>query len=181
MPALTQQKEALQGLKSSLLSALTNPCEPTMAANPLVKLRWKTRMHLHHHRHHHIDSIRALSVGASPLHWWRTKRPRNLRRSDVRILRARLFRTETVADLDWFRAATGDAAAAIGVAIRAMHTAGMTNSAVDAALSAVLCCALEGDPTAPVVICSALNRRRRFDPRCAELCRIWQRTALTSA
>lgn len=134
-----------------------------------------------HHLHHRTGSIQILSRGASPLHWWRTKTPRNLRRSDVRILRTLLLRTDTVADLDWLKAATGDAAAAIGVAVRAMQTVGMTNPAVDVALSAVLCCALEGDPAAPAVIRSALNRRSRFDPRCADLSRIWRRIGTDSA
>ena len=142
---------------------------------PFVTLSWGTCMHLQHHRKH-SRSIRVLPHKASPLHWWRTRRPRSFRRSDVRILRTCLLRSDTVADLDWLSAATGDAAAAAGVAIRAMHTAGMTNSVVDTALSAVLCCALEGDPTAPIILRSALNRRSRFDPSCTELSRIWRKS-----
>lgn len=128
-----------------------------------------------HHQLKHISPTRALLREEKPLHWWRTRAPRSLRRSDIRVLRAHLLRTP-VADLDWFRAATGDAAAAIAVAIRAMQTAGMTNPVVDAALSAVLCCALEGDSASPVVILSALNRRSRFDSRSAELSRFWRRS-----
>jgi len=143
--------------------------------NAACKFQLETRMHLHHHRRH-IGSIRALPCEASPLHWWRMRGPRSLRRSDVRILRGHLLCTEAMNDPDWFRAATGDAAAAIGVAMRTMHATGMTNPSVDVALSAVLCCALEGDPATPAVIRSALNRRSRFDPRCSELSRIWRKS-----
>ena len=165
-PPRTQIKLAFRTFKSSSTSN---------GYTPLANFSWKTRMHLHHHRKH-IGSIRALPCEVSPLQWWRIRGPRSLRRSDVRILRGQLLRTEAMDDPDWFRAATGDAAAAIGVAMRTMHTTCMTNPSVDAALSAVLCCALEGDPAASAVIRSALNRRSLFDPRCSELSRIWRKS-----
>ena len=44
---------------------------------------------------------------------------------------------------------------------------------VDLALSAVLACALEGDPASPVVISSALRRRSKCDPSCLHLSLLW--------
>jgi hypothetical protein len=93
---------------------------------------------------------------------------------DIPVLRAALLCHDPIRDMDWPRALMGDSAAACGVAIRVMKATGMNDPMVDTALSALLCCAVEGDPTAPVVILSALIRRGRFDRRCLELSRYWQ-------
>lgn len=77
-------------------------------------------------------------------------------------------------EVDWLRAVTGDPATAIGIAVRQMQAYGMTCPLVDAALSAVLCCALEADSAAHVVVESALRRRRKIDPACAELILEWR-------
>lgn len=110
----------------------------------------------------------------SPLHWWRARRPQSFSRSDVKAIRAHLLRTETVNDIDWMQAVTGDPATAIGIAVRQMQAYGMTCPLVDAALSAVLCCAIEGDSAARAVVESALRRRRKIDPICAELILAWR-------
>jgi cardiolipin synthase len=41
------------------------------------------------------------------------------------------------------------------------------------ALSAVLACALEGDPASAILISSALRRRSKFDPSCRQLSLLW--------
>ncbi|WP_316228441.1 hypothetical protein [Bradyrhizobium sp. SZCCHNR1039] len=108
-----------------------------------------------------------------PVHWWRTRRPQDFEATDVRILRAELFKTDAIDDCDWLYAVTGNAAAAIGIAIRALKQHGMTNPAIDAVVSAVLCCALEGDGASKVLLLSALRRRQKIDPRCRHLVLLW--------
>ncbi len=122
-----------------------------------------------------IQSLRTPSpMPRSPLHWWRTLRPEDFGRSDVRAIRAILLRTSISAELDWLRAVTGDPATAIGIAVRQLNAYGMTCPIIDVALSAVLCCAIEGDGASQSVVESALRRRHNLDPSCAELIVSWR-------
>lgn len=109
----------------------------------------------------------------SPVEWWRTRKPKGFGRSDVKIIRAHLLKVQNVNDVDWIRAVTGDPAAAIGVAVRQLRAYGMKSPIVDAAVSAVLCCAIEGDSAAPVLILSALRRRSKIDPLSYKLIPPW--------
>ena len=111
---------------------------------------------------------------ASPLHWWRTRRPHGFGRRDVKAVRAALLEVEIVNDVDWLRAVTGHPSTAIGVAVRQLNAYGMTSPVIDAVVSAVCCCALEGNPAARVVVSSALRRRKKIDPFCHELCLLWR-------
>ena len=110
---------------------------------------------------------------ASPLHWWRTRRPQSFGRREVKAIREVLLGVE-VNDVDWLRAVTGHPAAAIGVAVRHLHAYGMTSPVIDAVVSAVCCCALEGNHAARVVVSSALRRRKTIDPFCHKLCLLWR-------
>jgi hypothetical protein len=114
------------------------------------------------------------SVVFSPFHWWLTRTPQDLDRRHIRRIRPALLRTDAVDDCDWLRAATGDPAAAIGVAIRVLKVFGMTNPLTDVVMSAVLCCALEDDNASRVLISSALRRRKKIDPLCHELWLLWR-------
>lgn len=110
---------------------------------------------------------------ASPLHWWRTRRPQSFGRHDVKAIRLALLGVR-VNDADWLRAVTGHPSTAIGVAVRHLHAYGMTSPVIDAVVSAVICCALEGNHAARVVVSSALRRRKKIDPFCHELCLLWR-------
>ncbi len=79
-----------------------------------------------------------------------------------------------VNDVDWPLAVTGHPATAIRVAVRHLHAYGMTSPVIDAVVSAVSCCALEGNHAARVVVSSALRRRKKIDPFCHELCLLWR-------
>ncbi|MCC8944195.1 hypothetical protein H8A97_03535 [Bradyrhizobium sp. Arg62] len=114
------------------------------------------------------------SIESSPLAWWRTRLPQDLDRQDVKRIRALLLRAEPINDCDWLRAATGDSAAAIGVAIRVLKFHGMTDSLTDVAMSAVLCCFLEDDGASTALIRSALRRRRKIDRRSHDLWLHWR-------
>jgi len=117
--------------------------------------------------------LRSRSASSSPLLWWRTRRPHDFEMIDVRVIRTELLKTDTVDDCDWLHAATGNAAIAIGVAIRALKQHGMINPAIDAVMSAVLCCTIEGDAASKVLIMSALRRRQKIDSHCRHLVLLW--------
>lgn len=110
---------------------------------------------------------------APPTHWWRIRSPHGFSKKDVRAIREALLKTDLVVDCDWLWAVGGDAAAAIGIAIKGLKSHGMKNPLTDAVISAVLCCAVEGDPAAKVVMLSALRRRAKIDPICHGLRLRW--------
>ncbi|HMN15745.1 MAG TPA: hypothetical protein PKD55_25800 [Bellilinea sp.] len=99
------------------------------------------------------------------LSWWRTRARNDFSGS----LLATTFPTE----FDWYRAATGNAAAAIGIAIRQMKHNSILAEGVDQSVSAVLCCALDGNAAARVLISCALRRRSKVDPECRDLIQGW--------
>jgi hypothetical protein len=113
------------------------------------------------------------ALPASPLHWWRTRRPQSFGRRDVKAIREALLGVE-VNDVDWPLAVTGHPAIAIRVAVRHLHAYGMTSPVIDAVVSAVSCCALEGNHDARVAVSSALSRRKKIDPFCHELFLLWR-------
>jgi hypothetical protein len=112
-------------------------------------------------------------LAAPPTQWWRIRSPHDLSSRDVRKIREALLRSDLVDDREWFRAVGGDAATAIGIAIKTLKSCGMRNPLTDAVVSAVLCCALDGDPAARVVMISALRRRAKIDPICHGLRLRW--------
>jgi len=118
------------------------------------------------------DNNRRFPV--SPLHWWHTRKPQSFDRHDVKAIRVALFRVDIANEFDWLRAITGHPATAIRVAIRQLNQCGMTSPTIDATVSAVLCCAIEGDHAARVLISSALRRRQKIDPLCQELILLWR-------
>jgi hypothetical protein len=109
----------------------------------------------------------------SPLNWWRTRRPSALLRRGIGGIREALLGTEIYGEPDWSRAILGEAAVAIRVAVEQMKTRKITATEIDLALSAVLACALEGDPASAILISSALRRRSKCDPPCRLLSLLW--------
>jgi hypothetical protein len=84
-----------------------------------------------------------------------------------------LLGTEIPEEPEWSRAILGDAAVAIRIAVGQMKARKITSAEVDLALSAVLACALEGEPASAIVISSALRRRSKCDPSCKTLSLLW--------
>jgi hypothetical protein len=109
----------------------------------------------------------------SPLIWWRTRKPGLLLCKGIGELREAVLGTEISGQPDWSRAILGDADVAIRVAVGQMKVRKITAAEVDLALSAVLACALEGDPASAIVISSALRRRSKCDPSCGSLSERW--------
>jgi hypothetical protein len=106
---------------------------------------------------------------------WRERKPQALSLQDVSRLREALLDTNIPSERDWNRAVSGDAAVAIGIAVRQLTIRKITDPEVDLALSAVLACAIEGDSTAPVVISWALLRHSKKLKRCLYLSLLWRK------
>ena len=96
---------------------------------------------------------------ASPLSWWRETPPQHLGHSQMKALRRHLVELGILGDEDWPRAARGDAAAAIAVAIRVIWNPSASRDLLDIAMSAVVVVALDGDAAARDVLAHALRRR----------------------
>lgn len=109
----------------------------------------------------------------SPLIWWRTRKPSALLCRGVGGIREALLGTRIPEEPEWSRAILGDAAVAIRIAVGQMQKRTITAAEIDLALSAVLACALEGEPASAIVISSALRRRSKCDPSCRTLSLLW--------
>jgi hypothetical protein len=88
-------------------------------------------------------------------------------------IRKALLGTDIPEETEWFSAILGEAAVAIRIAVEQMKMRKITDPEVDLSLSAVLACALEGEPASAVVISSALRRRSKLDPPCKALSLLW--------
>jgi hypothetical protein len=108
-----------------------------------------------------------------PFAWWRTLRAEQFRGRHVQIARRLLAKSAIIGETHWFLAAAGDAAVAIGVALRVQKRAGSTLALLDLAMTAVACAALEGNLNAALLLSSTLERRREIDARCAALSDSW--------
>jgi hypothetical protein len=109
----------------------------------------------------------------SPLTWWRTRPPSPFLCRGIGEIRGALLGTEIHGEPDWHRAIQGDAAVAIRVAVNQLKVCKIGAGEIDVALSAVLACALEGDPASAILISSALRRRSKRDPYCMRLSLLW--------
>jgi hypothetical protein len=108
-----------------------------------------------------------------PLSWWRMLRADEFKKAYVGVARYFLTKSAIIGEPHWFLGAEGDEAIAIGVALRAQRNKGDTLVSVDLAMSAVLCCALEGSIAATLLMSSVLKRRSDVDPRCKVLSDSW--------
>ena len=108
-----------------------------------------------------------------PLCWWRTRAAHSFKSSDIAIARCFLRKSAIIGEPRWHLAAQGNAAIAIGVALRIRKQT--TNFiSVDLAMTAVLCVALEGASAAAFLLASALESRTAIDPQGAALSMGWR-------
>jgi hypothetical protein len=84
-----------------------------------------------------------------------------------------MIETEIPNEPDWRRAILGSAPTAIGIADRQLKSRCIGATEVDLALSAVLCCAIEGNASSAIVISSALRRRSKIELQCKTLSELW--------
>ena len=74
----------------------------------------------------------------------------------------------------WFEAINGNAAVAIGAALRTVKKHGTKSIPVDLAMTALACSARDGDVSAISLMASTLYKRAAVEPRCAALSNSWQ-------
>jgi hypothetical protein len=104
---------------------------------------------------------------------WHTRKPEALTYRDLLRLRTALVCKTLPGEPDWKYAIQGDAAAAIGIAVRQLQSRRITDPEIDLALSAVLACAISGDAASAVVVSSALRRRSKKFEHCRQLSLLW--------
>jgi len=98
----------------------------------------------------------------SPLAWWRTVPPSRLGATHRYALRRSLSQIAILGQPGWQRAVAGDAAEAIGIALP-LILSGESGSRLDIVMSAVLLCALQGNPAAALLLAHALDSRSHQD------------------
>lgn len=108
-----------------------------------------------------------------PLSWWRTRPAHSFRDVDVIIARCIMKRSAIIGEPYWFLGANGDAAVALGVAMRIRRQRRSDLVTLDVAMTAVLCAALEGDPASALLLAATLKDRSDIDPLCHALSDSW--------
>ncbi|MGZ5172239.1 MAG: hypothetical protein ACXWCY_32910 [Burkholderiales bacterium] len=105
--------------------------------------------------------------------WWRARPAHAFKEIDVVIARHFLRKSAIIGEPHWFLGATGDAAVALGVAIRIQRQGRPNQVLLDLAMTAVLCVALEGHTPAALLLSSSLKRRAGIEPLCEALSDTW--------
>jgi hypothetical protein len=121
----------------------------------------------------HVSFVQTCKTVSPALELWHTRKPAALTHRDLHRLRTLLVSTELPGEPGWKHAIQGDAGIAIGIAVRQLQSRRITDPEIDLALSAVLACAISGDPAAAVVLSSALRRRSKKFEHCRELSLLW--------
>jgi hypothetical protein len=108
-----------------------------------------------------------------PLSWWRVRPAHAFKDIDVVIARHFLRKSAIIGEPYWFLGAAGDAAVALGVALRIQRQERQNLVSLDLAMTAVLCVALEGHTPAALLLSSSLQRRAGIEPLCEALSDTW--------
>lgn len=107
-----------------------------------------------------------------PIKWWRTFPAEELDRCHVSILRATLSTIAILEEPTWRSAAGGNAAAAIGLALR-LNPARSTSTAYDLIVTALAICAAEGNAAACIVMSHVLRKVPRAGKAEARIATSW--------
>jgi hypothetical protein len=91
-----------------------------------------------------------------PLHWWRYHLAQDYDKPALRHMRACLAKFDIPGEPRWFDAASGDAAAAIGIAFK-YRQRDCASEEFDLAMTALTICALKGSAGARVVMSRMLR------------------------
>jgi hypothetical protein len=94
----------------------------------------------------------------SPLSWWRTMRAEEFDASTAVALRGCIAGVAMLDRAGWQRAISGDAAAAIGLALR-LDPDRTTDVGYDLVMTALGACAAEDDPAACLAMSHVMRRR----------------------
>jgi len=121
---------------------------------------------------HASDRVDASQL-VPPLHWWRSRPAETFTPSHNKTLRRALIGIGLLGEPRWAAAAGGDAAAAIGIALRTSASSDVVGPQRDLVMTALLRCALAGNPTAALVLSHVLHRLRSHDPNFPALSASW--------
>lgn len=113
------------------------------------------------------------AINTVRLSWWRSHSADAFSKGDAERIRVSLRACPMGADPRWEQAVEGNVAAAVGIAIRVVWRCESLGISSDAALSALLACALDGDATAVFLLSAALDRRAKAYPECVSLADSW--------
>jgi hypothetical protein len=108
----------------------------------------------------------------NPLASWRTLRALDFSFHDVTSLRTVLAKTTLLGQPKWAAAVAGDGAAAVAVAISFIPAEKITQS-LDLAMTALIACAIEGDPGAAIVASNILRHLPGATPRHHQIATSW--------
>ena len=117
-------------------------------------------------------------MDAGPAAAWRTHAPGALGPSEAAELARMVASASILGEPLWLSARTGDAAAAVAVAIRHVRSCGADSTASDLVMGNLLLMAERGAASAPPVLAFALRalaRRRAGDRRLSRLAALWNR------
>ena len=107
-----------------------------------------------------------------PLTLWRTLDAQQFSSRDVKSLRALLAKTSLLGQPKWAAAVNGDAPAAVAVAVSFIPADELTLP-LDLAMTALIACAVEGDPGAAIVVSNILLNLRSASPRHQQIAASW--------
>lgn len=93
----------------------------------------------------------------SSLLWWRCVRAENFHEMALRDMRLSIAKVELFSEPRWQKAVTGDAAAAIGIAL-SMRPEDSFHQKFDVAMTALVVCAAEGNAAACIVLSNIIRR-----------------------
>ena len=107
-----------------------------------------------------------------PLTLWRTLDAQQFGSRDVKSLRALLAKTSLLGQPKWAAAVNGDASAAVAVAVSFIPVDELTLP-LDLAMTALIACAVEGDPGAAIVASNILLNLPSASPRHHQIAASW--------
>lgn len=109
-----------------------------------------------------------------PLWWWRRLPAQAFTSAHHAVLKRATSGFGHLSEPLWAVAAKGDAAAAVGIALRTFRRCPRPSPGVDLTMSVLLRCAIEGSGAAALVLSHVLARIADEDPGCALLASSWR-------
>ncbi len=114
----------------------------------------------------------AVSSTSASIGWWRSMHANGFDESAVAELRSVLGKLNMLGESQWKRAAGGDAASAIGIALR-MQLKGAQQRDFDLGMTALAICAAVGDVSACLVMAHILRRLPQAGKMEAKIATSW--------
>ena len=119
------------------------------------------------------DFDRQSEHTSRPLSCWRKCSAGDLQVQDAHLVQRALYGIQIIGEPNWKRAVRGEAAAAIGIAIRMALKSSPGDLIVDLVMSPVFVAAVNGDAAARTFLSHMLRKRVAADPIARELAASW--------